>query len=856
MSHMDHEQSTPGCPKSACPTCEPQTPLRNHYFFGKLMDVPDFDVEQQYVVEKFKRHHQRLHGTGVICGLEVTAHANPACRDRYVVIKPGAALDCCGNEILVLNEEILDIQAFPEVTKLIEAAADDGEATDHVLQFCVRYRECPTEDVPVLYDECGCDDTRCAPNRILETYVFDVLVVPDLPAPAAPFAPVLEWISTLALPGAKAVLVHESSERIYAAADLAPSGGIVQQFHLHTGAPIAPRTFAEPVLALAANADGSRLFVAVAGAGAADATLEVLDTTTPAAFSSASLASVTIPDSAGAKVSLLMLPSGELAGLASTATKSVVQLWDVSATPPTAIANRSAQVAVALVGPALASDGTTLYAAESSNTLHRFDTTAANLNPQNVAITGSGIVAIEVVKSTAPDVIAWIEGTPKNLKLAKTDGTALGTIPLPEPPVALVVAPGGRLVYVLMQPATGPAQVISVDLHRFLADPTHPELALGAVLPIGDQGVALALAGHLYAAYEDGVAVLAIHDADCGDYLKHHACPGCDTADCVILATVQRWRPGRLLENPTVPPSDPMADAAAGIARIDNDLGRVVVPSVADLAKAIACILDHGVGGGVGEQGPPGPPGSQGPQGPAGPQGLPGPQGPAGPAGTAGPPGPPGPPGPQGPAGQDGIGLDWDLPHICDFSWLHGEIVNRQEFVETRTQLVVVFDTRMLNLDIHQNSVRVSVGRFRVEQDVLQWCWCDLSLNDRLIGGRIEKECDAQSKFTPGPDADGMVTALRIQLPSNLLNLATAGAANQALRIHIIIDGDFIRGVHHKTKQLRALDGDHLPKLKNPSPPGPPSPGEVPEWMQPGDDRYSGDGVEGGTFRSWFDIKV
>ncbi|WP_413935784.1 YncE family protein [Nitrospira sp. BLG_1] len=858
MSHVNHEQSTQGCPKSTCPTCEPQTPLRNSYFFGKLMDVPDFDVEQQYVVEKFKRHHQRLHGTGVVCGLEVVAHANPACRDHYVVIKPGTALDCCGNEILVLNEEVVDIRTFPAVAKLIQAAASGGEAIDHALQFCVRYHECPTEDVPVLYDECGCDDTRCAPNRILETYAFDVLVDPPLPAPAVPFAPVLEWVSTLALPRAKAALAHESSERIYATADLAPNGGIVQQFHLHTGAPIAPKTFTESVLALSANSDGSRLFTAVAGAGGASATLEVLDTSTPAAFSGASLASVPIQDSAGAKVSLLVLPSGELASLVSTATKSVIQLWNVGATPPSPIANRSAQVNVALVGPALASDGTTLYAAEASNTIHHFDTTVANLNPQTVAITGSGIVAIEVVKSTAPDVITWIENTPKKLKFGKTDGTALGTIPLPEPPMALAIAPGGRLAYVLMQPAAGPAQVISVNLHRFLTDPAHPGLALGVPLPIGDQGTGLALAGHLYAAYEDGVAVLDIHDADCGDYLKRHACPGCDTLDCVILATVQRWRPGHKLENPTIPPSDPIADAVAGITRIDNDLGRVVVPSVADLTKAISCILDHGVGGGDGEQGPPGPQGPQGQQGPTGPQGVPGPQGPQGlqgPLGLQGPAGPMGPAGPQGPPGQDGAGLDWDLPHICDFNWKHGETVNREGF-KSRTQLVVVFDTPMLNADIHENSVRVSIGRFHEEKQVPQWCWCDLSLNDRLIGGRIEKKCDARSKFTPGPTAGGRVTALRIQLPTNLLNLAETGPNKLALRVHIIIDGDFIRGEHHKTKELRALDGDHLPKLKDPSPPGPPSPGEVPEWMQPGDDRFSGDGVEGGTFRSWFDIMI
>jgi hypothetical protein len=846
MSHTDHERSNQGCPPAACQACEPQTPLRNHYFFGKLMDVPDFDVEQQYLVEKFKRHHRRLHGTGVICGLEVVAHANPACRDRYVVVQPGAALDCCGNEILALNEEVLDLHDFPEIAKLIQDEADEGDGEDHVLQFCVRYRECPTEEVPVLYDECGCDDTRCAPNRILETYAFEVRVDPPLPAPAVPVAPVLEWAGTLALPETGKVLVHEGSERIYAAADLGSGSGIVQQFHLRTEAPLSPKTFTRPVLDLAASPDGTRLFVAVAGTGAADATLEVLDTTSPAAFSGPPLQSVPIPDSAGAGVSLLLLPSGELASLASTAAKTVLQLWDIGAAPPSAIAGRKAEVNAGLIGPALGSDGTSLYAAEAANTVHRFDAAAAGLNPQTVTVAGSGIAAIEVIRSTAPDLLAWIEGTGKNLKLAKTDGTALGAIPLPEPPVALAVDPGGRLAYVLMQPASGPSLAMGVNLHRFLADTAHPELALGAALPIGGQGAALALAGRLYAAYGDGVAVLAIQEADCADYLKRHACPGCDTADCVILATVQRWRPGRRLENPTVPPGDPLADASAGIARIDNDLGRSAVPSVADLARAVACILDHGVGGGQGEQGPPGPQGPAGLQGPTGATGPAGPQGPAGATGATG---------PQGPAGLDGAGLDWDLPHICDFNWKHGMSIDREDFRENWMELVVVFDTRMMNADIHENSVRVRVGRYRDEQDLPLWCWCDLYLdNELLMGGRIEQECDARSGFAAGPDADGMVNALRIRLPANLVSLA-ATEFKLALRIHIVIDGDFIRGEHRKTKELRALDGDHLPKLKIPGPPGPPSPGEEPQWMQPGDKRYSGDGIEGGTFESWFDIK-
>ena len=34
----------------------------------------------------------------------------------------------------------------------------------HEIQLCLRYHECGTEPVPVLYDECGCDDDRACPT--------------------------------------------------------------------------------------------------------------------------------------------------------------------------------------------------------------------------------------------------------------------------------------------------------------------------------------------------------------------------------------------------------------------------------------------------------------------------------------------------------------------------------------------------------------------------------------------------------------------------------------------------------------------------------------------------------------------
>ena len=862
MTPSDHDLNNHGCPPSECPACETHTPLRNHYFFGKLMDVPDFDIEQQYLVEKFQRHHQRLHGTGVICGLEVEPHPNPACRDRHLVVTPGSALDCCGHEILVLQEEVIDVLEAPEVAAWIAASEEDEEegssTTDATLQVCMRYRECPTEMVPVLYDPCGCDDARCAPNRVLETYELAVRVNPS-PAPAAlPLTPELAWNGTLALASPRLLVIHRPTARLYVGADLAPAAGAVVQVNSVTGAPLATHNLSQPVLALAATADGSRLLVAEAGAAGNNATLLVLDTGSPAAFAGSGLHSVPIPDSDGAEISLQLLPSGELAVLAAKAGGSHLGLWQLGSGAPSLLSNREATVPEPLIGLALASDGTTLYAATVAAELWSFDTTVSGLAPASIPPTAGsagGRVGLKVVSSTAPDLLAWIGTAANALTLAQPDGTVLGSIPLPDPPVALEVAPGGRLAFVLMQPASGPARVVGINLHRFLSDLAHPQHALGAAIPIGAGGRALALReGTLYAAYGEGVAVVAIHETACGDALKGHDCPDCASADCVVLATIHGWRPGRTLEATTIPPSDPLQDAADGVARIDNADGRIVVPSVADLARAVTCLLDHGGGAGTGQQGPPGmagPTGPIGPTGPTGPQGPNGPGGPTGPSGALGPPGPIGPAGPAGPRGPAGSGLDWDLPHICDFNWRHGARLNQEALRTLENTLVVVFDTRVLNRDLHPNSVQVRVGRRRVDQDVPLWCWCDLDLDDRLIGGQIQERCEARSSFAPGADPEGMVTAFQIRLPGNLTNLAREAT----LRLQILIQGDFIRGLHRQTKELRALDADHLPKISNPSPPGPPNPAEEPTWMETGDDRYSGDGIEGGTFESWFDIE-
>jgi hypothetical protein len=185
MPHEHHKGC--GC-TDVCPACEFGPFTRNAYWTGKLMLARDFVDEQHYVTEKLRYHNQKLHGTGVVCGLKVVAHSEPKCQDRFVCVEPGTAVDCCGHDVVVREKDCLDLWALPKIKQLREKNAAGSDTPPHTLQICIRYRECETELVPVLYDECGCADDKCAPNRVLESYELDVMVDPKA-ATTTPFPP-------------------------------------------------------------------------------------------------------------------------------------------------------------------------------------------------------------------------------------------------------------------------------------------------------------------------------------------------------------------------------------------------------------------------------------------------------------------------------------------------------------------------------------------------------------------------------------------------------------------------------------------------------------------------------------------
>lgn len=68
---------------------------RVRYSSGQVLSADDLKGEQEYFLEKHRRHNRTLHGAGVIWGLEVSR------RKDSVVVLAGLALDCRGEEIFI-----------------------------------------------------------------------------------------------------------------------------------------------------------------------------------------------------------------------------------------------------------------------------------------------------------------------------------------------------------------------------------------------------------------------------------------------------------------------------------------------------------------------------------------------------------------------------------------------------------------------------------------------------------------------------------------------------------------------------------------------------------------------------------
>lgn len=160
--------------------------LRTRYFSGMLMTDREFEDEQRYQNDRRKLLNRMLHGWGVVCGLKVRA-TNP--QSSSVIVEPGMALDCRGNEILVCSEQTIDLSTNPcssnEVTEQDPCAEYVPVEPDNKnLYVVIKYEERGTKPEPVYAPGGSCEEKTCEFSRTQEGFCIDVInYLPRMPHP-------------------------------------------------------------------------------------------------------------------------------------------------------------------------------------------------------------------------------------------------------------------------------------------------------------------------------------------------------------------------------------------------------------------------------------------------------------------------------------------------------------------------------------------------------------------------------------------------------------------------------------------------------------------------------------------------
>lgn len=132
------------------------TPVRNHYFFGKLLDTRHFTLEQSYFNGKRALLNRLVTGYGVVCGLNLVLTDDR----EHVVVLPGFALDKWGRDITVTS---------PSKPIRCERLPDAPIGEEEWIHLCLEYHECQSDPAPVL--TAACDDSGpCAADTIRERY--------------------------------------------------------------------------------------------------------------------------------------------------------------------------------------------------------------------------------------------------------------------------------------------------------------------------------------------------------------------------------------------------------------------------------------------------------------------------------------------------------------------------------------------------------------------------------------------------------------------------------------------------------------------------------------------------------------
>ncbi|NPV90553.1 MAG: hypothetical protein HPY50_07270 [Firmicutes bacterium] len=140
---------------------------RNRFFYGKLLTVRDFDSEQKYFNDKRRLINRLLHGSGVVCGLQVVA-----VDEKTISVEAGVAIDYAGREIVVATPVTQKLSMFDGFT--------NNEYAKDVYLY-LYYEELGKEPVHSVASSATRPEEVSEYNRTMENYRLYVAEEPPDP---------------------------------------------------------------------------------------------------------------------------------------------------------------------------------------------------------------------------------------------------------------------------------------------------------------------------------------------------------------------------------------------------------------------------------------------------------------------------------------------------------------------------------------------------------------------------------------------------------------------------------------------------------------------------------------------------
>ena len=141
------------------------------YLPGNFLFSSDLRAEQNYRLQRQRRHNRYLHDWGIVCGLWVVP-AKDRKKPWSVQVCPGYAISCCGDEIEVPAPVKIDVRNY------LWRAPGKHNALPPVAYVGIRYIEYQTKLTPMDQSSCVCEDTVYQPSRVVSGYQVDILWAP------------------------------------------------------------------------------------------------------------------------------------------------------------------------------------------------------------------------------------------------------------------------------------------------------------------------------------------------------------------------------------------------------------------------------------------------------------------------------------------------------------------------------------------------------------------------------------------------------------------------------------------------------------------------------------------------------